>query len=399
MHLTSMLGCLAVGVGSLLFLLCLHLCVGVVRRRTPKGGPTPKITVLKPLKGVDPDLYENLASLAAQDYPDFHIVFGCEDAMDPALAVARRVQRDFPHVAMTLVAGGRAEGENPKVRNLTLMVKAARHDWMLVSDADVRADPGYLRAIAAETRDPRVGLVSSIIAGVGERTLGGSLDNLHMNGFIASAVCGADVLAGHPCVVGKSMLFRKSVLDCIGGLALARDVLAEDYVLGQAFHRAGLRVALSGHPVRAMAGDRTLSAFFTRHVRWGQMRRHIAPWHHLGEPLLTPTPWLVAAFAIAFGPGRAMTAVDGWVLLSASVALSVKVLADGAQIKRLRGHGVDFVDLALVPLKDLCLFGAWAVSWTKTTVTWRGTVLRIGRGSSLAPVSSRGRAATRREAA
>jgi ceramide glucosyltransferase len=300
---------------------------------------------------------------------------------------------------MTLVAGGRAEGENPKVRNLTLMAKAARHDWMLVSDADVRADPGYLRAIAAETRDPRVGLVSSIIAGVGERTLGGSLDNLHMNGFIASAVCGADVLAGHPCVVGKSMLFRKSVLDRIGGLALARDVLAEDYVLGQAFHRAGLRVALSGHPVRAMAGDRTLSAFFTRHVRWGQMRRHIAPWHHLGEPLLTPTPWLVAAFAIAFGPGRAMAAVDGWVVLSASVALSVKVLADGAQVKRLRGHGVDLVDLALVPLKDLFLFSAWAVSWTKTTVTWRGTVLRIGRGSSLAPVSSRGRAATRREAA
>jgi ceramide glucosyltransferase len=278
------------------------------------------------------------------------------------------------------------------------MAKAARHDWMLVSDADVRVGPGYLRAIAGETRDPRVGLVSSVIAGIGERTLGGSLDNLHMNGFIASAVCGADILAGHPCVVGKSMLFQKSVLDRLGGLALVRDVLAEDYVLGQAFHRAGLRVALSGHPVRAVAGDRTLTAFFTRHVRWSQMRRHIAPWHHLGEPLLTPTPWLVAAWAIAFGPGRTMTAVDGWVLLSASVGLAVKVLADGAQVKRLRGERADYVDLALVPLKDLCLLGAWAISWAKTTVTWRGNTLRIGRGSSLAPVSSRGRAATREAA-
>jgi ceramide glucosyltransferase len=399
MHLASMLGCLVVGVGSLLFLLCLHVCVGAVRRRVPKDGPTPRITVLKPLKGVDPDLYENLASLAAQDYPDLHVVFGCEDAMDPALAVARQVQRDFPRVSMTLVAGGRVEGENPKVRNLTHMMKAARHDWVLVSDADVRADAGYVRAMAAETRDPRVGLVSSIIAGVGERTLGGSLDNLHMNGFIASAVCGAEILAGHPCVVGKSMLFQRSVLDSIGGLALARDVLAEDYVLGQAFHRAGLRVALSGHPVRAVAGDRTLSAFFTRHVRWGQMRRHIAPWHHLGEPLLTPTPWLVAAAAIAFAPGREMTSLDGWVLAAAGAALSVKVLADGAQSTRLRGHRPDYVDLALVPLKDLCLFGAWLVSWAKTTVTWRGTLLRIGRGSSLAPVSSRGRVGARREAA
>lgn len=399
MHLTSMLGCLAIGVGSLLFLMCLHVCVGLVRRRSPKDGPTPKITVLKPLKGADPDLYENLASLAAQDYPEFQIVFGCEDAMDPALAVARRVQRDYPHVSMTLVAGGHSEGANPKVRNLTQMVRAARHDWMLVSDADVRADSGYLRAIAAETRDPRVGLVSSLIAGVGERSLGGSLDNLHMNGFIASAVCGADILVGHPCVVGKSMLFQKSVLDGMGGLGLVRDVLAEDYVLGKAFHERGLRVALSGHPVRAVAGDRTLSAFFTRHVRWGQMRRHIVPWHYLGEPLLMPTPWLVLALALAAAPGREATVPERVTLIVACVALAVKVVADGVQTWRLRGQRADFADLALVPVKDLCLFAAWAVSWFKSTVAWRGTVLRIGRGSSLAPMSSRGRAAARSEAA
>jgi ceramide glucosyltransferase len=399
MHTTGMLGCLVVGMGSLLFLFYLHHCVRVVRTRVPKDGPTPKISVLKPLKGAEPELYENLVSIATQDYPDFEIVFGCEDAMDPALAVARRVQREFPEVPMRLVAGGYAEGENPKVRNLTQIARAARHDWVLVSDADVRADRGYLRAMAAETGDPNVGLVSSIIAGVGERTLGGSLDNLHMNGFIASAVSGADVLVKHPCVVGKSMLFRKSVLNRMGGLGLVRDVLAEDYVLGQAFHREGLRVALSGHPVRAVAGDRTLSAFFTRHVRWGQMRRHIVPIHYIGEPLLMPTPWLFAAFLVALAPGRVMSRLDYWAAAFAVCALSVKTIADGVQTKYLRGYRADHADVALIPLKDLVLFGAWAVSWAKTTVTWRGTVLRIGRGSSLAPVSSRGRATAPSEAA
>jgi ceramide glucosyltransferase len=355
--------------------------------------------VLKPLKGVDEELYANLASIAAQEYPHFEIVFGCEDAMDPALAIARRVQRDFPHVPMRLVAGGRAAGENPKVRNLQQITRAARHDWVLVSDADVRADSGYLRAMAAETRDPRVGLVSSVIAGVDEKTLGGTFDNLHMNGFIASAVSGADVLVGHPCVVGKSMLFRQSVLSKLGGFALVRDVLAEDYVLGQAFHRGGFRVALSGHSVRAVAGERTFASFFGRHVRWGQMRRHIAPFHYIGEPLLMPTPWFAVAAVLALTSGRNLRGAEVAVLLTAILAILVKVFADGAQTTFLRGHSADVFDLALVPIKDLFVFAAWAVSWGKSTVAWRGTVLRIGRGSVLAPVSSRGRATARREAA
>jgi hypothetical protein len=148
-----------------------------------------------------------------------------------------------------------------------------------------------------------------------------------------------------------------------------------------------------------VAGDRTLSAFFTRHVRWGQMRRHIVPFHYVGEPLLMPTPWFIAAFLIALAPGRVMEHLDYVVAAAALSALALKTVADGVQTRYLRGHRADYADVALIPLKDLALFGAWAVSWTKTTVTWRGTVLRIGKGSSLAPVSSRGRAAERSEAA
>jgi ceramide glucosyltransferase len=392
------LGLLAIGITSLLFSFVMHGCVAVVRRRNRTAGPTPPVSVLKPLKGRDPELYANLASLAGQDYPDFEIVLGTEDTMDPALAVARRLKRDFPHVRISIVAGGRPIGHNPKVNNLAQLARAARHDWMLVSDADVRVAPSYLRAMAAETADPRVGLVSSMIANVGEKSIGARFDSLHMNGFVAAAVAAADVLAGHPCVVGKSMLARKSDLRRLGGLHALKDVLAEDYVLGQLYHRAGFKVVLSGYPVRAVSADRTLESFFDRQVRWGQMRRHIAPWHHLGEPLLLPTPWLLGAAFLSLSTGRSVGRAEGLVALASLLAMGARCLSDALQAKALRGKTPDFADIPLIPIKDLVVMSSWALSAVKSTVEWRGSVMRIGRGSVLTPMTRTSRTHARSEA-
>lgn len=389
------LGLLAIGITSLLFSFVMHACLRVVRRRTRTSGPTPPVSVLKPLKGADPELYANLASLASQDYPDFELILGAEDTMDPALAVARRLKRDFPGVRITIVAGGRPIGHNPKVNNLAQLAGAARHDWMLVSDADVRVDPSYLRAMARETGDASVGLVSSMIANTGEKSFGATLDSLHMNGFVAAVVSAADVLASHPCVVGKSMLVRRSDLGNLGGLHAVKDVLAEDYVLGQLYHRAGFKVVLSGHPVHAVSVDRTLGSFFDRHVRWGQMRRHIAPFHHLGEPLLVPTPWIVAASLVVLGGGRSSLREDGVVLVASALALVARCVSDALQTKALRGRAPDVADASLIPLKDLVVTVSWAVASLKSTVQWRGNAMRIGKGSTLTPVPTSSRAHAR----
>jgi ceramide glucosyltransferase len=380
------LALLTVGIASLLFSFVTQICVRIITTKRKRGGPTPPISVLKPLKGADDDLFENLSSLAAQDYPEFELVLGAEDAMDPALGVARRVARAFPHVRITVVAGGDPIGHNPKVNNLAQLFDAARHDWVLVSDADVRAGSEYLQAMAAETHDPSVGLISSVIVGIGERSFGATLDTLHMNGFIVSSVCAADLLVDHPCVVGKSMLFRRSDLARLGGLDLVKDVLAEDYLLGRAFHRAGLKVALSGYAISAVAGARRFGAFFSRHVRWSQMRRHIARFHYIGEPLLLPTPWLVAALFVSLYAGRASGKLELGIDAAALASLVARCLSESLLAKYLRGRSLDVVDAFLVLVKDLIVTVPWILGWFKTTVEWRGNLFRIGADSLLTPV-------------
>ncbi|MCK6459865.1 MAG: glycosyltransferase [Planctomycetes bacterium] len=355
---------------SLGLTLAANLAVAVhLRRRGRAAGARPPVSLLKPLKGVDDGLYENLASFAAQRYPRFELVFGVADPRDPALEVLERLRRAHPDVPIRVSTCAPDLGRNPKVNNLAAMSRLASHAHWLISDSNTRVHPDYLAELVSEMRDPRVGLVTSVLAGAGEKGMGALFENLHLNSFVASAVCAAQICRT-PIVIGKSMLFRKADLAAVGGFEAVRDVLAEDHALGIRFRKAGFKVALSPHVVATVNVRWSFRSFLSRHLRWAQIRRRMAPLAFFTEPLLQPV-WWAASLAAAGRPALAIAIV------------AAKVLSDSVVARRLRGVSFPPRGLLMIPAKDLVLLGLWLVAAFRRRVVWRGNVLRLGAGTAL----------------
>jgi ceramide glucosyltransferase len=348
--------------------------------RARRGGPTPPITVLKPVKGDEEGLYENLASLARQDYPDHEVLVGAEHALDPALEVARRVQADHPAARIRICTGTRRLGLNPKVNLLAALADRARYDHLLVSDSNVRVGPRYLRDTAAELADPAVGLVTNALVGEGADRIGGVLESLHLNSFVIAAASVARVIAGRACVIGKSMLFRRSDFDRLGGFWAVRNVLAEDYLIGRAFELAGYEVALSPHLVTTVNRGWGIERFANRHVRWAQMRRRLSLAAYVGELLLNPVLWITLSVCALPLTGRGF---DVRLLSIVAGGIAAKCASDALLWRRLRGELPSIGHVLLIPVKDLLMAGIWLLAAFRRTVNWRGTLLRIEAGTEL----------------
>jgi ceramide glucosyltransferase len=347
-------------------------------RKSP--GALPPVSVLKPLCGIDDDLWGNLESFAALDYPDFEVVLGARDRGDPAWRVAEAAVARWPGRFRAVLQRGEP-GMNPKVNQLIGLAAAARHDVLLVSDSNVRAPAGYLRDVAAHLADPGVGLVTHPVAGTGEASLGAALDNLQSAASVGPATIAAKRLSGRDVVVGKSMAFRRRDLEALGGFESVKDVLAEDYVLGvNVSRRLGKRVAIGSIPVLNVNRRRRGREFLARYGRWCVMQRKIAGTPvYASQILLYPVPF--AAAAVALDPGAATFAM-------AILAVGMKACLDGAAAQALRGSGLGVRVLFLSPLKDALFTVAFLRTFFENTVEWRGNRLKVLRGSRLQRVDA-----------
>ncbi|MFK7999051.1 MAG: glycosyltransferase [Polyangiales bacterium] len=349
-------------------------------RSTPaRAAHVVPVSLLKPLKGLEDDLEKNLRSFFDQEYSEaFEIVFCASDEHDPALELARRLAREYPAVPTRFVLTDEHFGLNPKVANLAGALAAVRYDLVHQSDANTRVPPDYLQKIVAELLASDASMLSSVVVGVGEERLGAALENLQLSAFIGPATCTALRVADITCVCGKSMLFYKSELEEeFGGLASVKDVLCEDFVLGERYKNAGKRVLLSPTPVANINRDCGMERFLERHGRWLKMRATLHLPGFVAD--LATNPIALALLAVL------VSGFDSGVSVLALAVVPLKMLSDQLLL-RLTRRPMAGRYLFLTPLKDLLLLPLWLTAVFSRTVVWRGRRLRFGKNTQLIPL-------------
>jgi ceramide glucosyltransferase len=230
------------------------------REDAPSPDWTPAVTIFKPLKGLDPQLYENLSTFCRQDYPRFQLVFGIADRQDPAVSVVRMLQRDYPTLDIDLIIDGRLYGTNHKVSNLINMYRSAKHDILVLSDGDIRVPRDYLRRVVAPLRDESIGLVTCMYRAVAVQSdLPTLLWCWTINATLTPQILGARKVEKPTYAFGATMALRRSTLEAIHGFEEIANMLADDYQLGNRIAARGLRLWLSEWSTRfsrsARGGD------------------------------------------------------------------------------------------------------------------------------------------------
>jgi len=328
-------------------------------------------TVLKPLKGTDAQLYENLRSFCGQNYGEFQIVFGVADAGDPAIAVVRRLIEEFPAREITLVVGGVSQAANRKIANLENMMASARHDLLVLSDSDMRVAPHYLSAVTAPLADPANGLVTCLYRGIAEDGVWSEMGSLYLNHvFLPQAALG-DLLDLGDGAYGATLALSRRTLDAAGGFAAFADYLADDHELGVAVRRQGLRVVLSPLLVDNHIHEPGFGHLFRHELRWAMTIRTLNPSGHAGTVMTHPVALALIAFLMSPGP---------W-----PFAIFMAAVLTRAVLVRLGDRTLDVrpTPYYLIPLRDGLSFLVFIASFFARSVSWRGYRYRVDRDGRL----------------
>jgi ceramide glucosyltransferase len=357
------------------FALRVHL-----RECPPKPSRYPGISILKPLCGLDDQLFTNLTTFASLDYPEYEVLLGVKSCDDLAYPIACRAQARWPNRYRVVVQRG-APGFNPKVNQLITLAAAATYDILVVSDSNIRVAENYLSEIAAHLEDPNVGLVTHPLSGPLEGGLGARMDNLHLNSSIGPGVVAAKRITGKDFVVAKSMAMRRRELVALGGFEAVKDVLAEDYVTG--YRVATLlqkSVVIASTPVINVSSCRSVVEFISRYARWSVMQRKMMGTPiYCAELLLNPLLFVLGGLLTA----QSKPALAAWI-----ACCLVKAVLDGGSARQLLKNGFVWRSLWVIPIKDLLVAAAWVCGLVSDKVNWRGNRLRVLKGTTLVPAQS-----------
>jgi ceramide glucosyltransferase len=332
----------------------------------------PPVTLLKPVCGMEPGLEEHLTSFFEQQYPEYEIIFGARHADDPALDVARRISEKYPSVPVKIAVAGEPWRPNAKVCSLAKMYDSASHDYLIISDSDVRVDPNYIVDVVQPMLDPKVGMVTCLYRGLPTGGLWSKLEALGMSVEMTSGAIVANLVEGMKFALGPTMAIRRDALDAIGGFEPLADFCSDDYVLGYRVAKTGREVVMSNHVIDHVVINRNFASSMQHQIRWMKSTRCSRHAGHAGTALTFAMPFGVIGLIAAAAMGR-------WEL---GLALFGTAVLNRVVLSLVAGWGVvgdrRAIWLAwLYPLRDLMGFAFWCASYTGRTIIWRGDWYRL----------------------
>lgn len=341
---------------------------------------TPPASLLKPVRGVDFGSYENFTSFCKQDYPDYEILFAVNDENDPALPLIRQVMAEFPQRRIRLFTSAEERGANRKVNKLAMLVREAQHDVLVLTDGDVRVDPGYLREVVAPLRDKKIGAVTSFYRGIAQDNFGAKLEAIGAVSDFFAGVLMARWKEGIRFALGASIATTKEWVRKMRGFESIADTLADDYELGLRIANAGGEIVLSQQSVWTMYPAQTLGGFWDHQLRWARTVRLCRPLSYLGLLFTQGLPWTLLAVLFAPTEHIAGAYLFVYLVLRLAMAWTVGVWGVGDEVLR--------KNLLLVPIRDATYFVVWLASFGSNRIRWGSVDYTIQKGQMI-PIAGR----------
>lgn len=333
------------------------------------------ITILKPVKGIDSELKNNLKTFFELQHPTYEIIFSVADHDDAAIPIIQDLLKTHPQIDARLIIGDQKIGENPKVNNLITGYNEAKYDWILISDSNVKIDKDYIHSLTAVIKK-KTGVVTAIVCGTGQKSFGGELEAMFLNTFYAKFMKLAR-FAGSPCVIGKAMLFQKSVAERFGGLQILGRFLAEDYMFGVAVQKMGYTVEIANEPTKQHIGSYSSLQFWQRHLRWGRIRKAHAPLAFLIEPFFTNS--LISSFlgSVTISQTTSLSALSAFILLQCIWCVNDLI------VYRIVKGSIEPHHVLIWLCRELLHIPLWLTILSNDTVNWRGQILQVRLGGAV----------------
>ncbi|HZD48677.1 MAG TPA: glycosyltransferase [Silvibacterium sp.] len=335
------------------------------------GGFEPPVSILKPVRGLDPDAYENFSSFCRQDYPDYEILFCIGDTTDPVFPVLERLIREFPERRIRVLIGSGRDAVNDKVAKLVRLVNEAAHEHLVINDSDVRVEPDYLRTIVAPLANPEIGAVTCFYVPTQDTSWVQRLQDVGMLSDFYPGILVAKELDGVKFALGPTIGTTRTRLQAFGGYASLENRPADDLLVGRLIADQGYQVALLPYSVSTVPDYQSLRDLFLKRLRWITVMRHMRRWGHLGLIFTFGLPWALLAVAVQPTIGIAAIYLGGY--LAFRIALTAVV---GAGLKQ--PHV--WWKMPLIPVWDVLACLIWLVSFTRKSIRWRGQDYLIRKG-------------------